>query len=158
MIEGHDISYVLHEVSCKCREPLSSGFIVFSEINIEDGSLKEKCAKCPFCGAIHKIKEIHESVLVDDIDGCKYRTVSSFDGKFSDKISSVLNNFDCDVYIYECIEHLKDSRRSGNIVIKKEIKDDGAVKYIVMSINEDGKFTIFESESDSPIIEGNIND
>ena len=143
------MGYFFHEVPCVCQEPVGGKFIVFSEVQTEDGMLIEKFAQCPHCHRIHKIIEAHESEIVES---GSFKTIGSFKFEFSDGLKKVLNDFRCKVHIYEAICYLKKRGLSANVILEKTFDvDNDKWEYVFMSIDENGDYEVFKSEANSTL-------
>ena len=131
-------NYVRHLIECQCTlsifknntVPVYHKFSVFSKTD-DEGNIESKYVTCNNCDSLHEITGVCKSKikwgkdtlvgLVNTKDDIKFNL--SNQGK--DNIVEILEKNDCDVSIWEMVEHVIDNNLEETIVLdKKEIEDN----------------------------------
>ena len=132
-------SYTRHLLECQCTlsifknntVPVYHKFPVFSIFN--DENIERKYVTCNNCDSLHEVLDICKSEikwgkdtligLVNTKDDIKFNLSSQ--GKNS--IVEVLEKNDCDVSIWELVEHVIDNDLEDNIILDKKEVDDNII-------------------------------
>jgi len=97
--------YVKHLLECKCvlpqyknaEPPIFHKFLVFSEININDGSVMPSYAQCNNCGVIHKINEIGKSIQLRKENMNALLTIDDIKSSLPPRLAAILEQNACDL-------------------------------------------------------------
>jgi hypothetical protein len=134
-------SGVKHLVECHCvlpqlkgrRDPIYHKFVVFSII--EGDQVISKHAQCNNCGVIHKVTEIGASeILTGKEELGSIPTIEDIRMGFSDRLNSILDNYDLDLATWEECQFILDEERWGSrVVLKRDLEGDEQVgKHLII--------------------------
>ena len=139
-----------HLIECHCslsiyrnkNDIVYHRFSVYSKLD-KKNKVIPKYSKCNNCGANHYVYEFCKSEIKNGKEDSDL-SLSIEDIKISlpEKIVKILEQYDCDISIYEEIDHMYDlSYFPHNVVIKREIIDDEhTVK--ILSFEKNDRFKI----------------
>ena len=124
---------IRHLVECNCFLPQNikkriwHKFPVFSIIDEGDNFI-EKIVQCNNCGFIHKVIEVGKSEPTSKERSLAIRKIDEIKMNIPEVFSSILEQYHCDISIWEEVEFKLEQKMWGsNIVISKEIIDDGTI-------------------------------
>tara|TARA_B100000131_G_C18022585_1_gene575157 strand:+ start:325 stop:807 length:483 start_codon:yes stop_codon:yes gene_type:complete len=141
-------NYTRHLIECQCilsvyknnTVPVYHKFPVFSKVE-DNNFIETKYVLCNNCDALHEIKDICKSEIKWGKDAYISLVNTKEDIKFNlksqgkDNIVEILEKNDCDISVWETVEHLIENNLEDNIVLsKKEI--DNNIVYNCLYIKE----------------------
>ena len=141
-------NYTRHLLECQCilsiyknnTVPVYHKFQVFSKFD-ENDIIETKYVLCNNCDALHEVQDICKSEIKWGKDAYIGLVNTKDDIKFNlsnlgkDNIITVLEKNDCDISIWELVEHVIENNLEENIVLdKKEI--DNNIVYNCLYIKE----------------------
>ena len=140
-------NYTRHLLECQCilsvfrnnTVPVYHKFPVFSKIN--NNSVETKYVLCNNCDALHEVQDICKSEIKWGKDAYISLVNTKDDIKFNlssqnkHNIVEILEKNDCDISVWEFVEHVIENNLEENIVLnKKEI--DNNIVYNCLYIKE----------------------
>ena len=141
---------VRHLVECHCvlpqyrrRDvPVFHKFPVFSKIDDQD-IVEEKIVQCENCGTIHRVYDVCKSEIIPGKDDSRVAlTIEDIKISMSDKLSNILDSYDCDISLWEHVEFIIENEEWGSeIVLKRESQPD-TTSLKILQINSADKFRI----------------
>jgi hypothetical protein len=141
---------ICHLIECTCilpqylnsKQPVFHKFITFSVID-ENDTITQKYSQCNNCGAIHKIVDICKSEIMRGKEELS-SVVTKNDLAFSipKQLVELLNEYKCDVHIWEYVKFILDNEKWGSYVIIKSEELDGKKIGKFLVINSETKFGI----------------
>ena len=131
-------NFTRHLLECHCTlklfqnksKPLYHKFPVFS-VSDEEGNIESKYVSCNNCGAIHEVKDFCKSEIKwgNDVYAGLVTTKEDITFNFKEKklenIVEILEKYDCDISVWELVEHCIENKIDYSVVLdKKEIQDN----------------------------------
>jgi len=148
--------YIKHLLECKCVLPQYKGveppifhkFLVFSEIDIADGSVVTSYAQCNNCGVIHKVNEVSKSILLRKENMNALLTIDDIKSSLPPRLASILEQNDCILPYWQEAQFIianslwgrgftLSQEREGTIVIGKYIVILGETIYDIKSFERE---------------------
>jgi len=141
---------VCHLLECTCilpqylntQKPVFHKFRVFSIID-EDDKVEEKFVQCNNCGIVHKIIDICKSQVIHGKEElANVVTIKDIKLSFPQRLAEVIDDYKCEVYVWEHAKFILDSERWGSYVVlnSEELEGKKVGKFLV--INSADKFGI----------------
>jgi len=129
------MNYVKHEIKCNCilpqhralTNPPNYSFIVLSVLDERDRVI-EKLAACDNCGRAHRVYEIGKSEVIMS-ETSRFITKEDISKLLPEKVSSILNDFECLLYQYEEAKIILDNALWGKFIILSRDKNNDSIKY-----------------------------
>lgn len=120
-----------HLIECNCilpqyknrSNPVFHKFIVFSIID-ENDNVIPKIVECPFCGIIHRIKEIGVSEITTKEFSSSVRKVEEIKASMPANIVGILESNNCDLPTWENVEFLYENELWGQYAVISSEKMD----------------------------------
>lgn len=117
--------YVKHLVECKCilpqfkkmEEPPFHKFIVFSALEEETAKVIPSFAQCPNCGAIHRVREVGLSKILNKDSVRTMSTIEDIKISLPEKLSTILERHDCDLPTWQEVQFILENQMWGRTVI-----------------------------------------
>jgi len=131
-------NFTRHLLECHCilklfqnkSKPLYHKFPVFS-VSEDNGNIEKKYVKCNNCAVIHEVTDFCKSNIKWGDDMYKGLVTTKDDIIFNFKqkelfnVVEILEKYECDVSIWELVEHCLDNKIDYSIVLeKKDIQDN----------------------------------
>lgn len=141
---------VRHLIECHCvlpqyrrRDvPVFHKFPVFSKINDQD-IVEEKVVQCENCGTIHKVYDICKSEIIPGRDDSRVAlTIEDIKLSMSDKLSNILDSYDCDISLWEHVEFIIENEDWGTEVVLKRESQTDSTSLKILQINSADRFRI----------------
>ncbi len=141
---------VRHLIECHCvlpqyrrRDvPIFHKFPVFSKIDDQD-IVEEKVVQCENCGTIHRVYDICKSEIIPGKDDSRVAlTIEDIKISMSDKLSNILDSYDCDISLWEHVEFIIENEEWGSEVILKRESQADATSLKILQINGNDKLRI----------------
>ncbi|MAG26407.1 hypothetical protein CMI47_12730 [Candidatus Pacearchaeota archaeon] len=149
---------VKHIITCRCiltqhrrlNDPPFFSFIVFSLFN-KQGDIIPKLVKCTYCGVTHKVYEVCKSEIIstESENIVNKEDISLF---LPQKLSTILNDYNCELYIFEEAKYIIDNKLWENIdlptpfliLTREEIKNNDKHFYEgkMLKIYDEFKYSI----------------
>lgn len=133
-----DNNFTRHLLECHCTlklfenksKPVYHKFPVFS-LNDEEGNIESKYVSCNNCGVIHEVVDFCKSNIKWGNDSFSGLVTSKEDISFNFKennlenVIEILEKYDCDISVWELVEHCIENKIDYSIVLEKqEIQDN----------------------------------
>ena len=141
---------VRHLIECHCvlpqyrrRDvPVFHKFPVFSKIDDQD-IVEEKVVQCENCGTIHRVYDICKSEIIPGKDDSRVAlTIEDIKISMSDKLSNILDSYDCDISLWEHVEFIIENEEWGSEVILKRESQADSTSLKILQINGNDKLRI----------------
>jgi hypothetical protein len=134
------MNFTRHLVECHCTlkifqnrsKPVYHKFPVFSLLN-EDGNIDTKYVACNNCGAIHEVSDVCKSEIKWGSESLQGLVTSKEDILFNLKTNKkdiaieILEKYDCDVSVWEVVEHCIENKIDYTIVLSRQEMQDNIV-------------------------------
>lgn len=139
-----------HMIECHCilpiyknkSEPIYHKFTVYSKFD-ENNKIIPKYQKCNNCGTVHFVYEICKSdVKIGKEDTSNLcLSIKDLSIGFSDKLVKILEDYNCEIDVYEIIEDVFHEKIFPfDIILKREIIDEEYnIKILTISGNDNFK-------------------
>lgn len=146
MSESKEFNFTRHLIECHCilkiyqnrTKPVYHKFSVFSLLN--DDNVEKKFVECNNCGVIHEVLDLCKSEIKwgsDVYSGLvvkKEDIIFNFQSRQIDYISKILEENNCDISVWELVEHCLDNNIDHEVVLSKQDIQDNTV-YTCLNIN-----------------------
>lgn len=139
-------NYIRHLVECQCILPIFKKntktiyhkFPVFSLIDEEKNTIKQKYVACNNCDIIHKVNDVNKSSIMWGKEGYKTYVTTKDDIRISleqeglTEIVNLLYTADADISIWEFVNYVFENNieQEKIIIERQEIEDSISIKYI----------------------------
>lgn len=139
-----------HLIQCHCvlpqyrrqDDPIFHKFTVFSIVR-EDDSVETKYVQCENCGVIHKVFDICKSEIISGNDESQtVLTVEDIKMSLPDKVSHILDSYNCDISTWEHVEFLFANEMWGTEIILKKEENEESTNLKILQINGSDKIRI----------------
>lgn len=134
--------YIKHLIECKCilpqfkhlQPPAFHKFLVFSEIDMNDGTLINSYAQCNNCGVIHKIKEIGQSTILKKETMTALLSIDDIKNSIPAKLTAILEQNQCPLPLWQEAQFILQHKLWGKgFTLSQEREDTNIIgKYIVI--------------------------
>ena len=141
---------IRHLIECHCvlpqyrrrDTPVFHKFPVFSIVD-ENDYTQEKIVQCENCGTIHRVYDICRSEILPGKDESKaVLMIEDIKLSLSDKISNILESYNCDISIWEHVDFIIENENWGEeIVLKKETQEE-STNLKILQVNGPEKIRI----------------
>jgi hypothetical protein len=138
-------SYIKHLLECNCilpqfknfDPPVFHKFVVFSIIN-EDGSIQPSFVSCPNCAAIHKIKEVNESVLIRRETMPSIPTIDDIKTTVPEHYSNILASYECELPTWQELKFILENSIWGAKILlsRDEVEETITGKFLLVLGND----------------------
>jgi hypothetical protein len=146
--------YIKHLVECKCilpqfknvKDPVFHKFVVFSELEEETAAVKVSYSQCAHCGAIHKVKEIGISDILNKDTMLSIASIEDMKLELPEKMCVILERNQCEIHSYQEAKFIIDNKLWGStIILSKERDADNIIgKYLIVLDRDVYKVEMFE--------------
>jgi hypothetical protein len=118
-------------------------FPVYSKFNIKNGNVISKYINCNNCGITHQVYELCRSkIVVGKEETNAVRSINDISLNIDTKIIKILNEYACQVDVYEEIEDILENKIfPSSVIIKREVIDENNIVK-VLTINEKDYYKI----------------
>jgi hypothetical protein len=101
--------YVKHLIECKCilpqfknsNPPIFHKFLVFSEIDMNDGNIISSYVQCNNCGVIHRVMEIGRSTVLKKENMNSLLSIDEIKSSLPSRLVLILEQNDCVLAIWQ---------------------------------------------------------
>jgi hypothetical protein len=123
-----------HLVKCRCilpqflksSDPPVHQFLVFSIIDEETDTVKQKFVQCNNCGIIHKVVDIcHSEIMQGKENLSSLVTIDDVKQSIPERLQSILEAHNCDLATYENVSWIIENQLWGNFVVLTSDVIDG---------------------------------
>lgn len=146
--------YIKHMVECKCilpqfkklKDPIFHKFIVFSELEEDTAAVKLSYSQCPHCGAIHKVKEIGISDILNKDTMLSIPTVDELKMDLPEKLSILLERNQCEIHSWQEAKFIIENKLWGRTLLLTKERDAETTigKYLIILDRDVYKMETFE--------------
>jgi len=141
-------------VECKCilpqfknyKQPIFHKFIVFSELEEETALVKQSYAQCAYCGAIHRIKEIGVSDILNKDTMLSLPTLEEIKMGLPEKLVIIMERNECELHTWQEAKFIIDNKMWGQTLILVKENDGGNTvgKFLIILDRDVYKLETFE--------------
>ena len=141
---------IRHLIECHCvlpqyrrRDiPVFHKFPVFSIVDKQD-NISDKIVQCENCGTVHRVYDVCRSEILAGKDETRAAlTIEDIKFSISEKLSNILESYNCDISIWEHVEFIIANEIWGTeLVLKKETQEE-VTNLKILQINGEDKLRI----------------
>lgn len=141
---------ICHLLECTCilpqylnsQKPVFHKFRAFSIVN-ENDEVQPTFVQCNNCGIVHKVVDICKSQIIHGKEElANVVTIRDIQVGFPQRLAEVMNDYKCEIHVWEHAKFILDNERWGAHVVLKSEEMDGKKLGKFLVINSPDKFGV----------------